>query len=202
MPHAHPIEPATPGRFYCRQFGTPAAKVLPGEFCIAEDDIALVTVLGSCVSACIRDVRLGIGGMNHFMLPDHGRSDNPLSETARYGVYAMEILINELIKRGAKRSRLEAKVFGGGNVIAGMKHANIGHRNSDFVLAFLKNDGVAVAAHDLREEFPRKVYYFPRTGRALVKKLHRGFDLVARHESDYRARMRNTHMEGDIELFD
>ena len=124
---------ASPTTYFDPKFNAHAMKVLPGEYIVTDRDVMLVTVLGSCVSACIRDPLAGVGGMNHFMLPDleHGGA---ASESARYGSYAMEVLINELLKRGAARSRLECKVFGGGAVLAGFTHSNVGKRNGDFVL--------------------------------------------------------------------
>ncbi len=132
--------------YFDRQFGARAAKVLPGEFYVTSQDMLIVTVLGSCVAACIRDSESGIGGMNHFMLPDAGGDGSTSSwggESARYGGYAMEMLINDLLKRGASRSRLETKVFGGGAVLAGFTSNNVGERNGRFVLdhpAFVSGD--------------------------------------------------------------
>src|SRR3954470_4591854 len=112
--------------YYDRTFDCDAAKILPGEYYYTGKDMLIVTVLGSCVSACIRDRVSGIGGMNHFMLPDGGDASNPLiSASARYGTYAMEVLINELLKSGARRENLEAKVFGGGNVLRGLTALNV-----------------------------------------------------------------------------
>ena len=94
--------------YYDRTFDCDAAKILPGEFYFTGKDMLIVTVLGSCVSACIRDRVSGVGGMNHFMLPDGGAdSENPVSASMRYGTYAMEVLINELLKAGAKRENME-----------------------------------------------------------------------------------------------
>jgi len=189
------------GAYYEREFDRHAVKILPGEYHVTGDDILLVTVLGSCVSACVRDTRLGIGGMNHFMLPDGAEGGGSTSASARYGAYAMEVLVNELIKRGARRDSLEAKVFGGGNVMAGLTQANVGERNSAFVLRFLRDEAIRVMAHDLMDVHPRKVAYFPRTGRALVRKLTvLPNDTIMRREQDYRARLREG-VEGDIELF-
>jgi chemotaxis protein CheD len=98
-------------------------------------------VLGSCVSACIRDKEKGIGGMNHFMLAD-STEVSPYSASARYGTYAMEILINHLLKLGARRGSLEAKVFGGGRVMAALSSSNVGERNCSFVLDFLRTEGI------------------------------------------------------------
>ena len=109
--------------YFDRSFKLETAKLLPGEYYVTDRNMMLVTVLGSCVAACVRDPRHGIGGMNHFMLPDvAGDGDSPVSNSARYGTYAMEILINQLIKLGARREALEAKVFGGGNVLRGADH--------------------------------------------------------------------------------
>jgi chemotaxis protein CheD len=161
----------------------------------------LVTVLGSCVAACIRDPITGIGGMNHFMLPDGGpRETNGTS--ARYGTYAMEVLINHLLKLGAARSRLEAKVFGGGAVMESLSSSNVGVRNAEFVLDFLKTERIPVAAKDLLDSYPRKVYYFPNTGRVLVKKLHSVHnDTLYSREREYRTRLGKAKVSGEIELF-
>ncbi|MDE2430452.1 MAG: chemoreceptor glutamine deamidase CheD, partial [Burkholderiales bacterium] len=158
--------------YYDRTFDCDAAKILPGEFYFTHKDMLIVTVLGSCVSACIRDRVSGVGGMNHFMLPDTGGDpDNPVSASMRYGTYAMEVLINELLKAGAKRENLEAKVFGGGNVLRGFTAINVGERNAKFVLDYLRAERMRVIAEDLNDIYPRKVYFFPKTGKVLVKKL-------------------------------
>jgi len=189
--------------YFDRQFGLRATKILPGEYHVVADDVVLVTVLGSCVSACIRDARLGVGGMNHFMLPENGNTARePVSESARYGAYAMEVLVNELMKLGARRERLEAKVFGGGSVMAELTQSNVGERNAAFVLEYLRAEGITIAARDLLDVHPRKVYFFPRTGRALVKKLYRLHnDTIMQRERVYRQRLRTDHVEGDVELF-
>ena len=113
------IEHLANNRYFDRHFEVEAVKVLPGEYYVTTSDMVLVTVLGSCVSACIRDREKGIGGMNHFMLAESADSAG-LSASARYGTYAMEILINHLLKLGARRNNLEAKVFGGGRVMASL----------------------------------------------------------------------------------
>ena len=161
----------------------------------------LVTVLGSCVAACIRDPDSGIGGMNHFMLPDEGGRE-VLSTSARYGTYAMEVLINHLLKLGARRNRLEAKVFGGGAVMESLASSNVGVRNAEFVLKFLNTEKVPVVAKDLLDSYPRKVYYFPSTGKVLVKKLHRVHnDTLFSREREYKERLVTAKVEGDVELF-
>ena len=189
--------------YYDRTFDCDAAKILPGEYYCTFKDMLIVTVLGSCVSACIRDRVSGIGGMNHFMLPDGGDSSNPLiSVSARYGTYAMEVLINELLKSGARRDNLEAKVFGGGNVLRGLTALNVGERNAAFVRAYLKAEGIRVLAEDLNDIFPRKVYYFPRTGRVLVKKLRElNNNTLVNREQDYASRLAGKEIGGEVDLF-
>jgi chemotaxis protein CheD len=192
-----------PNLYFDRSMDTDAAKILPGEYYVTERDMVLVTVLGSCVTACIRDRLSGIGGMNHFMLPDaNPDKDNPFGESARYGTFAMEILINSLLKLGAQRTLLEAKVFGGGNVLPGMTVANVGQRNADFVLRFLETEKIRVVAKDLVDVYPRKVYYFPKNGRVLMKKLRAIHnDTIFTREKDYSSRLLSTEVAGEVELF-
>ncbi|TCJ17151.1 chemoreceptor glutamine deamidase CheD [Parasulfuritortus cantonensis] len=191
-----------PNHYYDRHFQTEAAKILPGEYYVTGREMMLVTVLGSCVSACIRDPVAGVGGMNHFMLPEGGDVHNPLSACARYGGYAMEILLNQLLKLGASRTRLEAKVFGGGAIMRGFTLHNVGERNSDFVLEYLARERIRVTAEDLRDIYPRKVYFFPVSGRVLVKKLKRVHnDTIVQREQEYGSRLQTADMAGDVELF-
>jgi chemotaxis protein CheD len=187
--------------YHDRTHATDAAKLLPGEYYVASRDMLLVTVLGSCVAACIRDVRLGVGGMNHFMLPDTDSAE-PASSGARYGTYAMEVLINHLLKLGARRENLEAKVFGGGNVLPGLTQANVGHKNAAFVVHYLHMEHIRIAARDLADVHPRKVYYFPASGRALIKRLRTLHnDTIFERETDYRRRLVQSPASGDVELF-
>ncbi|NYE59310.1 chemotaxis protein CheD [Duganella sp. 1224] len=188
--------------YYDRTFDCQAAKILPGEYYHTNKDMLIVTVLGSCVSACIRDRTTGLGGMNHFMLPDGGGDGSPVSASARYGTYAMEILINDLLKAGAKRENLEAKVFGGGAVLKGFTAINVGERNAAFVLNFLKVERIRVVAEDLNDIYPRKVYFFPRTGKVLVKKLMQSHnDTLVKREIEYASRLKVAPVAGDIDLF-
>ncbi len=178
-----------------------AAKLLPGEYFVCTRNMLLVTVLGSCVAACIRDVRTGVGGMNHFMLPDREAAGGE-SIGARYGTYAMEVLIGHLLKLGARRENLEAKVFGGGNVLPGLVQANVGHKNAAFVEEFLRTESIRIAARDLAAGHPRKVYYFPANGRVLVKRLRSLHnDTMLERETAYRQRLMQVPESGDIELF-
>lgn len=188
--------------YYDRTFDCDAAKILPGEYYYTGKDMLIVTVLGSCVSACIRDRTKGLGGMNHFMLPDGGDPGNPVSASMRYGTYAMEVLINDLLKAGARREHLEAKVFGGGAVLRGFSAMNVGERNAAFVINFLKTERIPVLAEDLNDIYPRKVYFFPRTGKVLVKKLMQTHnDTLAKRELDYASRLKVTPVSGAVDLF-
>jgi chemotaxis protein CheD len=189
--------------YFDKNFNSQAIKLLPGEYFVTNKDMLLVTVLGSCVAACIRDCHSGIGGMNHFMLPDGGGDiGSPLNASARYGTYAMEILINELLKLGARRNHLEAKVFGGGNVLDGLTVANVGQRNADFVLKFLKTEKIRVVAQDLVDIFPRKVYFFPKNSKVMVKKLRNLHNTaISQREKDYKQRLHTVDNGGEIELF-
>jgi chemotaxis protein CheD len=176
---------------------------LPGEFYVTKRDMVLVTVLGSCVAACIRDKASGIGGMNHFMLPDINRDGSePSSISARYGSYAMEMMINQLLKIGARRENLEAKIFGGGSVLKGMSTINVGERNADFALRYLQTEGIAIASRDLLDVCARKVYFFPANGRVLVKKLrHMHNQTIIERELAYSVKLRAADIQGDVELF-
>ncbi len=151
--------------FYDAHFKNDAVKILPGEYFVHDEDMLIMTTLGSCIAACIWDRNARIGGMNHFMLPE-GSGDS-----GRYGSYAMELLINELLKRGASRLTLEAKVFGGGQVIAGMNTMNVGERNTQFVMDYLKTERITVVSKDVLDIYPRKVCFLPSSGKAMVKRL-------------------------------
>ncbi|PXW79680.1 CheD activator of MCP protein methylation [Nitrosomonas sp. Nm84] len=189
--------------YFDKNFNSQAVKLLPGEYYVTDKDMLLVTVLGSCVAACIRDCYSGIGGMNHFMLPDSGGDvGSPLTASARYGTYAMEILINQLLKLGARRCNLEAKVFGGGNVLDGLTVANVGQRNADFVLKFLQTEKIRIVARDLVDVFPRKVYFFPKNSKVMVKKLRNLHNTtISQRERDYSQRLQKVDSSGDVELF-
>ncbi|CAK0754950.1 putative chemoreceptor glutamine deamidase CheD [Gammaproteobacteria bacterium] len=195
------LQHLAPNVYLDRQFNCQAAKILPGEYYVTSRDMVLVTVLGSCIAACIRDPVLCIGGMNHFMLPEHGGDpDSVLSLSARYGAYAMELLINHLLKMGASRSRLEAKVFGAGRVLAGV--TDVGARNTAFVLQYLDRERIRLLASDLGGPYPRKVYFFPDSGRVLVRELRTLHnDTLISRERAYSHVIDTVPMEGDAELF-
>lgn len=156
--------------YYDSYFGLHAAKIGPGELYASKRNILIVTVLGSCVSVCLMDPVLRIGGMNHFMLPERAGTASLLSEPARYGAHAMEMLINNLLTMGAQRSRLVAKVFGAGRVLPGM--SDVGARNAQFALEYLKRENIPVKAQDVGGNHARKVYLFVETGRVLCKEIY------------------------------
>lgn len=201
------FKPVAQGRYFDRTFNSEAVKVLPGEYFYTGQDLMITTVLGSCVAACIRDRVRGIGGMNHFLLPGtSGDADSPISESMRYGAYAMEVLINDLLKAGARREHMEAKVFGGGNVLPGITSINVGARNAKFVLNYLKTDNIPVVVEDLLDIYPRKVCYFPKTGKAMVRKLKQNLDdNVIKREREYQnslgTKVQKAPVSGDIDLF-
>ncbi len=166
--------PRRPGEasffYYDAHFKNDAVKILPGEYFVDTEDLLIMTTLGSCIAACLWDRVAKVGGMNHFMLPDGGSMDSGGS-SGRYGSYAMELLINEMMKRGATRGNLEAKVFGGGQVISGMNTINVGERNTRFVLDYLKTERIPVVSKDVLDIYPRKVCFLPASGKAMVKRL-------------------------------
>lgn len=189
-------------RYFDTHFKVAAIKVFPGEHHVtSREDEMLVTILGSCVAACARDTVTGIGGMNHFMLPESaGAGWDTDSASMRYGNVAMERLINDLLSRGAKRHSLEIKVFGGGNVLGGT--TNIGHRNADFVEDYLSAEGLTIAASHLRGNLPRRIHYFPSTGRVMLLELKRAEQAdVEVRERAYKQRIQIEPVAGSVELF-
>jgi chemotaxis protein CheD len=163
-----PRKPGEASFFYAdHHFQYDAVKVLPGEYFVSSDDLVIMTVLGSCIAACLWDGKIRAGGMNHFMLPDGDSADG----FGRYGSYAMELLINEMLKMGARRETMQAKVFGGAQVMAGFTTMNVGERNTKFVLDYLATERIPIVSQDVLDIHPRKVCFFPVTGKALVKRL-------------------------------
>ncbi len=157
--------------FWDAHFKNDAVKVLPGEFFVYDEDILVMTTLGSCIAACLWDRDKRVGGMNHFLLPDAGAAGVSGADGGRYGSYAMDLLIGEMVKRGATRSSMEAKVFGGGAVISGMNSINVGERNTAFVLDYLRTERITVVSKDVMDIYPRKVCFLPASGKAMVKRL-------------------------------
>lgn len=153
--------------YYDPHFQLNSAKVLPGEYFVSRDEMAIVTVLGSCIAACLWDRFMRVGGMNHFMLPEGDSND----ASGRYGSYAMELLINEMLKLGARRESMQAKIFGGGQVMANFTTMNVGERNTAFVTEYLQTERIPIVSSDVLDIYPRKVVFFPSTGKAMVKRL-------------------------------
>ncbi len=192
-------------RYWDKQHEVQAAKILPGEYYVTTENELITTVLGSCVSACIRDRVFGVGGMNHFMLPISdgkgwaGHSDFASTAT-RYGNYAMEHMINEILKNGGHKKHLEAKIFGGGRIIE--NQTDIGKTNIEFVIDYLATEGIPIVGEDVSDIFPRKVIYFPATGRVRVKKLKTLHNnTVVSREVQYQKKLDKEPIESSVELF-
>lgn len=205
------LPPALPqfghvSRYWDREHHCYSAKLLPGEYYVTTTGEQITTVLGSCVSACVRDRRTGIGGMNHFMLPQDGSRGTSawgtaVSAATRYGNVAMERLINDILKLGADRASLEIKLVGGGKMF-GASAIDIGARNIEFVRHYVVAEGFAVVGEDLGDVFPRKVQYAPATGRLRVKKLNVVHNnTLLERERDYAAVLDKESVGNDIELF-
>lgn len=212
MSRHRPLEPpSVPGfqavtRYWDQENNIITAKLLPGECYVTTEDEMITTVLGSCVSACIRDPMTGIGGMNHFMLPEtsktrlQSRDESVVGTALRYGNYAMEHLINTILRQGGKRKNLEVKLFGGGKIIATL--GDIGHKNIEFVLEYIDTEALKLISQDLGDIYPRKVNFFPQTGKVRMKKikdLHN--DTIIIREKLYSSSLQNAPVEGTIELF-
>jgi len=201
-----PMAPALPGfekinRYWDKNQNTYAAKILPGEYYVTTHSEMIITVLGSCVSACIRDRVMGVGGMNHFMLPIQ-QDENPstFGSAERYGNFAMEHLINTILKNGGRRQNLEVKLFGGGKILAQM--TDVGKRNIEFVRQYVKMENMLITSEDLGDITPRKVAYFPMTGKVLVKRLRslHNETLIDREKS-YMDEIAKKPVQGEVDLF-
>ncbi len=189
-------------RFHDARYDTNAVKIFQGGHYISKErDELLVTVLGSCIAACIRDPNTGIGGMNHFMLPVPASGKlQGTSDAMRYGNYAMEVLINEVLASGCRREDLEIKVFGGASMLKGRK--SIGHLNIAFVEGYLTHENLKIVAKDFGGVWPRLVHYFPATGKVRIKILDQPVDTkLFNEETEIQARISKQPVEGDVELF-
>lgn len=181
-----------------------AARLNPGEYYVTKNDECIYTTLGSCISACIRDRVTGVGGMNHFMLPasvgESGWKAAGLGSATRYGNFAMEHLINEIMKNGGSRQNLEVKIFGGGRIIANM--TDVGMRNIAFVRDYIATEGLRVTSEDVGDVFPRMVVYFPLSGKVRVKRLRSLHNnTIVEQETRYLHTIEEKPVSGDIELF-
>lgn len=192
-------------KFFDNTFKAAVVRVLPGEYYASKDDIMISTLLGSCVAACVYDDVEKVGGLNHFLLPGEvWAGDNMMSASGRYGMYAMELLINHLMKLGAKRERLKAKVFGGASVIKGMTLSNIGERNVAFILAYLQQENIPICGSSVLDVLPRKVNFFPQTGKVFVRQLADTYQSkVMEDEQRYegKAKEKADRSGGDIDFF-
>jgi chemotaxis protein CheD len=193
-------KPGEASFFYAdHHFQYDAVKVLPGEYFVSNEDIVIMTVLGSCIAACLWDGRARIGGMNHFMLPDGDTGDG----CGRYGSFAMELLINEMLKLGARRETMQAKVFGGAQVMAGFTSMNVGERNTQFVQNYLSAERIPIVSEDVLDIHPRKVCFFPITGKALVKRLAHSHPetLAVEERRGNAATVAKSNTGGSVDLF-
>lgn len=190
-------------RRYRDQTGNIVVKLLPGDFYVTREEEVLDTILGSCVSACIRNPRLRIGGMNHFMLPrpsGHGSDtwENIAGRATRYGSASMEQLINRVLSVGGTRADLEVKIFGGARVLSIL--SDIGHHNVIFVREYLKQEGLRVVSEDVGANYPRHIQYFPMTGRVRVRHLRTRAHVVTQ-ERQFLKRIEQAPVAGEIDLF-
>ena len=178
------------------------AVIMPGEYFVSQDPMVVYTVLGSCISVCIRDTVAKVGGMNHFMLSaptGHGGNDH-WGASARYGSFAMEVLVNELLKRGGLKSRFEVKVFGGGKIYEGLN--DVGAQNAAWALEYLEREDIRPIKVDVGDVCPRKVYYFTESGRVLLKKLDRVQSrAIVQEEKRYQTELNQEIETGDVTLF-
>jgi len=211
--HDHLKQPPTEkgfshvNRYYDKHLKVWTAKILPGEFYVTSHGEMIATVLGSCISACVRDVKLGIGGMNHFMLPSQNEhsseqwGSNANTAETRYGNWAMEHLLNTLYKMGSRKQDLEVKLFGGGQVMASM--TDVGQRNILFVYDYLRKEGMQVTAADVGDVFSRKVLFFPDTGSVKVRRIISTHNqTIVNREKGYMDSIQQHKNDSDIELFD
>ena len=189
-------------RYFDRGMGLHVVNVFQGDYYVTpRKDEVLTTVLGSCISACIRDPMTGYGGMNHFLLPAGNTEQEQSSYSLRYGTFAMEQLINDILSHGGQRERLEIKVFGGGNVVKGL--SGVGHKNADFIESFLRNEGLRIAGSDLRGHSPRKIQYLPRSGKVRMRHLDTSLgQKIAEKETGSNIKTQVQEETGTIELFD
>lgn len=178
------------------------AVILPGEYFVSSEPRVVYTVLGSCISVCLRDPLVNVGGMNHFMLsaPTSGGGHVTWADSGRYGSFAMEMLINDILKRGGRKERLEAKVFGGGKIYDGAM--DIGAANAAWALDYLEREGVPLLKANVGDVCPRKVYFFTDSGKVLLKKLDRLVaKAIAEEEGQYQRKLQRAPVQSEVTLF-
>lgn len=201
------FEPALNGfsdinRYYDKRHKIVVAKILPGEFYVTKSNELVTTVLGSCISACVWDHVMGVGGMNHFMLPLKGEVGFDVEQySCRYGNWAMEYLINEVLKNGGSRKNLKCKIFGGGKIVANM--SDVGQRNIEFVCHYLEDEGIDIDSQDVGGPWPRKVYFHPSSGKVQLKRLKSLHNsTIQQRETEYMQDIKSHEQDaGDVELF-
>lgn len=180
----------------------PVTHLLPGECAVSRGETAFATILGSCVTACIYDKHRGIGGMNHFMLPQNGSLD-PMQaahdRSARYGDYAMELLINRAMAQGAERHNLVAKLFGGAAVL--QIASTIGMRNIEFALRYLRIESIPVIASDLGGSCARKILFYPGDGHIELTRIRRPSQALTQRETSLIQKMDDADPAGEIIFF-
>jgi chemotaxis protein CheD len=184
------------------RFPYEVAVILPGEYFVSQEPKVVYTVLGSCISVCLRDPLAGVGGMNHFMLsaPTSVGGQDSWTESGRYGSFAMEMLINEILKRGGRKDRLEAKVFGGGKIYDG--EMDIGATNAAWALDYLERESVPLLKANVGDVCPRKVYFFTDSGKVLLKKLDRLVaKVIAEEEDQYQRKLQRAPVQSEVTLF-
>jgi chemotaxis protein CheD len=175
-----------------RALESQARHIHPGEWAL-DNNRPIATLLGSCVSVCLFDPQLRFGGLNHFMLPVRTRNTDNEYDSLLRGDYAMEVLINAMLSRGAKKQRMMAKAFGGGNVVKSLLKS-IGQGNIDFTRAWLEREGIALTASDLGGPWARKIVFDPGNGAAYCRRIASGQALsaqIAQAETDYEDRLMN-----------
>lgn len=193
-------------------FEQKVTTIHPGEYLVSDDDIIISTVLGSCVAVCLWDSEKAYGGVNHFLLPGSAATLDYIknrpsfaSDTARYGMYAMELLVNELLKKGSRKENLRAKVFGGAVMFKynSRQAKSISQANGEFALQYLKTEKINIAASDLGGVQARKIFFFVRSGKVFLKRIHGTLQLlIEKEEKRYLEHISSHKKEGDIILFD
>ena len=179
-----------------------ARNVAPGGWAV-ENDRPIATLLGSCVAVCLYDPQLRLGGLNHFMLPSFERSTNRDFDTLLCGSFAMEALYNGLLARGARKSRLQAKAFGGGTIIASLAQTGIGERNVEFAKDWLQRESIHLVAADVLGPWSRKIVFNPQTGDVFSRRMSQAAEAarIAREEQAYQQSLVSTKKSGNVELF-
>ena len=194
-------------RHYDPHFQKDIVTIHPGEYYSTEEDIYIATVLGSCISIALFDMTIHLGGLNHFMLPKSGREEVPTDDELRFGNFAVELLINDLLKKGAKHENLRAKVFGGGNVLetSSTKMSMTGINNINFALSYLETERIPIVVNDTGGIFPRKIYFHPQTSKVYLKRIQKSgcpVDQIKQREEQYQANLQQAKASaGDITWF-